>query len=127
MVVVQNVHGRRNRGQGNNARGAGADGYGGAQNRFGYANPSQARQIKCYNCNDIDHLDLALNVDKVFQADDCDAFDSNVDEAPTTQTLFMANLSSADLVYDEAGPSYDSDVLSKICHSSETEQRIEGL
>ncbi|GKG44764.1 hypothetical protein Tco_0486202, partial [Tanacetum coccineum] len=31
--------------------------------------------------------DLSLNVDNVFQADDCDAFDSDVDEAPTTQTL----------------------------------------
>ncbi|GJY47461.1 hypothetical protein Tco_0436524 [Tanacetum coccineum] len=46
-------------------------------------------------------------------ADQCDAFDSNVDEAPTTQTMFMANLSSADPVYDEAGLSYDSDTLSK--------------
>ncbi|GJX00033.1 hypothetical protein Tco_0183946 [Tanacetum coccineum] len=27
--------------------------------------------------------DLALNVDNVFQADDCDAYDSDVDEAPT--------------------------------------------
>nr|GEV24741.1 hypothetical protein [Tanacetum cinerariifolium] len=40
--------------------------------------------------------DLALNVDNVFHADDYDAFDSDVDEAPTTQTMFMANLSSAD-------------------------------
>ncbi|GKA15625.1 hypothetical protein Tco_0695372 [Tanacetum coccineum] len=47
-------------------------------------------------------------------ADQCDAFDSNVDEAPTTQTMFMANLSSAEPVYDEAGPSYDSDTLSKV-------------
>ncbi|GJS79592.1 hypothetical protein Tco_0729473 [Tanacetum coccineum] len=45
--------------------------------------------------------DLALNVDNVFQADDCDAYDSDVDDAPTAQTLFMANLSSADPVYDE--------------------------
>ncbi|GJS08270.1 hypothetical protein Tco_0365066, partial [Tanacetum coccineum] len=52
--------------------------------------------------------DLALNLDNVFQADDCDAFDSDVDEAPTAQTMFMANLSSADPVYDEVGPSYDS-------------------
>ncbi|GKA73397.1 integrase, catalytic region, zinc finger, CCHC-type containing protein [Tanacetum coccineum] len=58
--------------------------------------------------------DLALNVDNVFQADDCDAYDSDVDEAPTAQTMFMANLSSADPVYDEAGPSYDSDVLSEV-------------
>ncbi|GJR56058.1 hypothetical protein Tco_1406579 [Tanacetum coccineum] len=71
--------------------------------------------------NDIDEdvdeqpvQDLALNVDNVFQADDCDAFDSDVDEAPTAQTMFMANLSSAYPVYDEAGPSYDSDILSKV-------------
>nr|GFC76359.1 retrovirus-related Pol polyprotein from transposon TNT 1-94 [Tanacetum cinerariifolium] len=58
--------------------------------------------------------DLALNVDNVFQADECDAFDSNVDEAPTAQTMFMVNLSSADLVYDEADLSYDSDILSEV-------------
>nr|GFA84407.1 hypothetical protein [Tanacetum cinerariifolium] len=57
--------------------------------------------------------DLALNVDNVFQAEDCDAFDSNVDETPTAQTMFMANLSSAGPITDEAGPSYDSDILSE--------------
>ncbi|GJV83958.1 hypothetical protein Tco_1523856 [Tanacetum coccineum] len=58
--------------------------------------------------------DLALNVDNVFQADDCDAFDSDVDEALMTQTMLMANLSSADPVYDEVGLSYDSDILSEV-------------
>ncbi|GKB48786.1 hypothetical protein Tco_0899539, partial [Tanacetum coccineum] len=58
--------------------------------------------------------DLALNVDNVFQVDDCDAFNSDVDEAPTAQTMFMANLSSVDPIYDEAGPSYDSDILSEV-------------
>ncbi|GJU91402.1 retrovirus-related pol polyprotein from transposon TNT 1-94 [Tanacetum coccineum] len=58
--------------------------------------------------------DLALNVDNVFQADECDAFDSDVDEAPTVLTMFMANLSSADPVYDEASPSYDADILSEV-------------
>nr|GEU34467.1 integrase, catalytic region, zinc finger, CCHC-type, peptidase aspartic, catalytic [Tanacetum cinerariifolium] len=58
--------------------------------------------------------DLAINVDNVFQADDCDAFDSNVDEAPITQTMFLENLSSTDLVYDEANPSYHLDILSKV-------------
>ncbi|GJT68614.1 retrovirus-related pol polyprotein from transposon TNT 1-94 [Tanacetum coccineum] len=162
-------NGRQIRGQGNNARGASAAGYGGAQNRVGNANPGQARQVKCYNCNGIGHIarnytqpkrlqnseyfkdkmllmqaqengvaldeekllfitggqdnaidedmdeqpvqDLALNVDNVFQAD---AFDSDVDEAPMAQTMFMTNLSSADPVYDEAGPSYDSDILSEV-------------
>nr|GEV26299.1 retrovirus-related Pol polyprotein from transposon TNT 1-94 [Tanacetum cinerariifolium] len=47
-------------------------------------------------------------------ADDYDAFDSDVDDAPTAQTMFMANLSSADPVTDEAGPSYDSDILSEV-------------
>nr|GFC47576.1 hypothetical protein [Tanacetum cinerariifolium] len=58
--------------------------------------------------------DLAFIVDNVFQADDCDAFDSDVDEAPTAQTMFTANLSSVDPITDEAGPSYDSDILSEV-------------
>ncbi|GJW53483.1 retrovirus-related pol polyprotein from transposon TNT 1-94 [Tanacetum coccineum] len=41
-------------------------------------------------------------------ADECDAFDSDVDEGPMTQTMFMASLTSEDPIYDEAGPSYDS-------------------
>nr|GEU43460.1 hypothetical protein [Tanacetum cinerariifolium] len=90
-VVVQNVQGQQNKGQGMNPRGGGAAGYGGVQNRVGNANLGQARQ-----------------------AEDYDAFDSDVDEAPTAQTMFMANLSSADPVTDEAGPSYDSDILSEV-------------
>nr|GEV31605.1 integrase, catalytic region, zinc finger, CCHC-type, peptidase aspartic, catalytic [Tanacetum cinerariifolium] len=114
-----------------NLRGGSAAGYGGAQNRVGNVNlgqarPSQVRPVKCYNCNggqdnafddDVDEQpvqDLALNVDNVFQADDCDTFNSDVDEALTAQTMFMANLSSADPFTDEAGPSYDSDILSKV-------------
>nr|GEV96256.1 hypothetical protein [Tanacetum cinerariifolium] len=50
----------------------------------------------------------------VQNADDCDAFDTDVDEAPTAQTMFMANLSFADPVTDEARPSYDSDILSEV-------------
>nr|GEV99084.1 hypothetical protein [Tanacetum cinerariifolium] len=144
-VVVQNVQCRQNRGLGNNAWGAGTAGYGGAQNKVGNANLGQARQIKCYNCkgenevtldeeqllfiacrqdNAVDEnvdeqpvQDLALNVDNLFQDDECDAFDSDVNEAPTTQTMFMANLSSTVLVYDEAGPSYDSNILSEVVDS----------
>ncbi|GJY36221.1 hypothetical protein Tco_0421599 [Tanacetum coccineum] len=140
-VVVQNVQGRQNRGQWNNARGGGAAGYGGAQNRVGNANPGQARQTKCYNYNHIarnctqpkrphnsDYFKdkmllmqaqengVALDEEQLLflAADDCDAFDSDVDEAPMAQTMFMVNPSSADPVYDEAGPSYDSDIISEV-------------
>ncbi|GJW49408.1 retrovirus-related pol polyprotein from transposon TNT 1-94 [Tanacetum coccineum] len=58
--------------------------------------------------------DLALNVDHVFKADECDAFDSDVDDGPTTHTMFMANLTSEDPIYDEAGPSYDSNTLFEV-------------
>nr|GFB08528.1 hypothetical protein [Tanacetum cinerariifolium] len=100
----------------------------------GQARPGQARTVKCYNCNGTGHItrncgpdnafdddveeqpvqDLTLNMDNVFQAEDCDAFDSDVDESLTAQTMFMANLSSADPITDEAGPYYDSDILSEV-------------
>ncbi|GJV72048.1 hypothetical protein Tco_1492043 [Tanacetum coccineum] len=61
--------------------------------------------------NDVD--DLALNVDHVFEADQCDAFDSDVDEAPTTQTnLMMCNNNGAVLDEDRSDQcdAFDSDV-----------------
>ncbi|GJY33255.1 hypothetical protein Tco_0417724 [Tanacetum coccineum] len=98
-VVVQDVRGRYNANnqgrpfQRNNAREVVGTGNVGGE------------QVTNFD-DDVD--DLALNVDHVFEADQCDAFDSDVDEAPTTQTMFMVNLSSEDPIYDEAGPSYDS-------------------
>ncbi|GJQ98320.1 hypothetical protein Tco_0009459 [Tanacetum coccineum] len=75
-VVVQNVQGRQNRGQGNNARGAGAVGYGRAQNRVGNANPGQARQLK-RNRVVLDEEQL------LFLAGDMDnAIDEDVDDVP---------------------------------------------
>ncbi|GKF69999.1 hypothetical protein Tco_0203056, partial [Tanacetum coccineum] len=58
--------------------------------------------------DDSQENDLALNVDHIFEVDECDAFDSDVDKGPTSQTMFMANLTSEDLIYDEARTSYDS-------------------
>ncbi|GKG05333.1 hypothetical protein Tco_0325419 [Tanacetum coccineum] len=40
--------------------------------------------------------DLALNEDNIFQVDECDAFDSDVDDESTAQSIFMANLSSVE-------------------------------
>ncbi|GJV68932.1 hypothetical protein Tco_1484441 [Tanacetum coccineum] len=74
-------------------------------------------QTNTFDDDDVDEApvqDLALNKDNVFQADQCDAFDSDVDEAPTAQTMFMANLSSTNPIYDDAGPSYDSNILSEV-------------
>nr|GEZ21386.1 hypothetical protein [Tanacetum cinerariifolium]GEZ24921.1 hypothetical protein [Tanacetum cinerariifolium] len=67
---------------------------------------------------------LALNMDNVFQADECEAFDSDVDESLTAQTMFMVNLSFADPVYDEAGPSYDSDILSEPYYDEQSKVAI---
>nr|GEU89185.1 reverse transcriptase domain-containing protein [Tanacetum cinerariifolium] len=118
---------RQNRGQGNYTRGAVAAGNGGVQNRMGNANPEyfkdkmllmQAQENRAVLDEElllfIAVQYLALNEDNVFQADQCDAFDSDVDEAPTVQTMFMENLSSADPIYDEADSLYDSDILSKV-------------
>ncbi|GKG05314.1 hypothetical protein Tco_0325400, partial [Tanacetum coccineum] len=58
--------------------------------------------------DDPNEKDLALNVDHIFEADQCDAFDSDVDEALNIQTMFMVNLSSEDPIYDEVRPSHDS-------------------
>ncbi|GKC80460.1 hypothetical protein Tco_1131234, partial [Tanacetum coccineum] len=57
--------------------------------------------------------DLALNEDKIFQANECDAFDSDVDDEPTAQSIFMANLSSAGLANLQAGPS-NASTLSEV-------------
>nr|GEW97827.1 hypothetical protein [Tanacetum cinerariifolium] len=147
-VVVQNVQGRPNRGQGLNPRGGSAGGYRKTQNRAGNVNQGQAqlgqaRTAKCYNCNSTCHIarnctqpkrpqnseyfkdkmmlmqaqenGVALDANSCFflQAEDCDAFDSDVYEAPTAQTMFMANLSLADPITDEVEPSYDSNILSE--------------
>ncbi|GJU25716.1 hypothetical protein Tco_1164337 [Tanacetum coccineum] len=109
LALMSNVS--PSQGQGNNATGVVAAGNGGVQNRVGNANPDNAVD------DDVDEplvQDLALTVDNIFQADQCDAFDSDVDEAPTAQTMFMANLSSANPIYNEANQSYDSNILSEV-------------
>ncbi|GJV81319.1 hypothetical protein Tco_1517189 [Tanacetum coccineum] len=84
-LLFQNVQRSQTGFMGDNARGAGAAGYGGAQNRVGNANPGGQDNVVNEDVDEQPVQDLALNVDNVFQADDCDAFDSDVDEAPTAQ------------------------------------------
>ncbi|GJS51344.1 retrovirus-related pol polyprotein from transposon TNT 1-94 [Tanacetum coccineum] len=57
--------------------------------------------------------DLALNEDNLFQADECDAFDLDVDDEPTAQTIFMANLSSTWSANPQAGLS-NASILSEV-------------
>nr|GEW28381.1 integrase, catalytic region, zinc finger, CCHC-type, peptidase aspartic, catalytic [Tanacetum cinerariifolium] len=132
-VVVQNVQGQHNRGHVNNARGQVQLVMGELRTELEKMLLMQAQEngvtldeeqllfIAGGQDNAVDEdvdeqpiQDLALNVDNMFHADDRDAFDSDIDEAHTAQTLFMANLSSAYPVYDETGPSYDSGVLSEV-------------
>nr|GEV73939.1 hypothetical protein [Tanacetum cinerariifolium] len=86
--------GRQNRVQGNNARGAIVTGNRGAQNKA-----------------DLDEEQLFF-----LTGGQTNTFDADVDDGPT---MFMANLYSADPVYDEAYPSYDSDILSKYVQDNE--------
>nr|GEU34383.1 uncharacterized mitochondrial protein AtMg00810-like [Tanacetum cinerariifolium] len=102
-------------GKGNNPRGGGAAGYGEHRTELGML---------------IQNLDYFKNKMLLMQAQENrvaldeeqllflaggedNAIDEDVNEqpAPMAQTMLMANLSSTDLVYDEAGPSYDSDIL----------------
>nr|GEV77644.1 hypothetical protein [Tanacetum cinerariifolium] len=106
------------------------------KNRVGYANPGQARQIKCYNCNGIGRI--ARNCTQPKRPQNSEYFKDKMllmqaqengvtldeeqllfiaggqDNVVDDDTMFMANLSSADPVYDEVGLSYDSDVLSEV-------------
>ncbi|GJS32445.1 hypothetical protein Tco_0530827 [Tanacetum coccineum] len=115
-VIVRDVRGRYNANnqgrlfQRNNARGNVVAGNAGGQNRDGNdSDSSKTKDVHFMNVMRMMSTDRELgscflqNVDLCLEADQCDAFDSDVDEAPTTQTMFMANLTSK-----EAGPSYDS-------------------
>ncbi|GJU20503.1 hypothetical protein Tco_1153845 [Tanacetum coccineum] len=118
-VVVQDVRGRYNANnqgrpfQRNNARGNGESGAVLDEEQSLFLAGEQVTNVDD-DVDDSPENDLALNVDHVFEADECDAFDSDVDEGPITQTMFMTNLTSEDQIYDEAGTSYDSNTPSEV-------------
>ncbi|GJY93179.1 retrovirus-related pol polyprotein from transposon TNT 1-94 [Tanacetum coccineum] len=102
-------NGGQNIGQDNNAGGAGTAGYRGALNRVENANPSQARQLRRMEWhwmkNNISSSNMTYTIDE------------DVDEQPVQDlALNVDNVFSIDdyPVYDKAGPSYDSDILSEV-------------
>ncbi|GKE95542.1 hypothetical protein Tco_1580397 [Tanacetum coccineum] len=102
----------------------------------------QGKPVKCYNSNGIRHIARNCTQPKrpqnfdyfkdkmllmqaqengavldeeelLFLPDECDAFDSDVDDEPTAQSIFMANLSSAGSANPQAGPS-NASILSEV-------------
>ncbi|GJY95598.1 integrase, catalytic region, zinc finger, CCHC-type containing protein [Tanacetum coccineum] len=57
--------------------------------------------------------DLALNEDNFFQADECDAFDSDVMHEPTLRLILHGQLPSAGSANPQAGPS-NASILSEV-------------
>ncbi|GKE16499.1 hypothetical protein Tco_1424076 [Tanacetum coccineum] len=129
-VVVQNVQGRQNRGQGNYAKGAIAAGNGGVQNRVGNASLEYFKDKMLLmqaqeNGVILDEEQLLFIV-----GGQTNTFDDDVDEAPVQDlalnkdNVFQADQS--DPIYDEAGPSYDSDIISEIaqCVSANEQNKV---
>ncbi|GJR81017.1 hypothetical protein Tco_0151802 [Tanacetum coccineum] len=117
-VMVQNVQGRQNRVQGNNARGAIAARNEGAQNRAGNANAGQENPIKCYNYNGISQengVDLDEEQLLFLAGGQTNTFDDDVDEGPVQDMAQQEdNIFQSDQFYDEVGPLHDSDTLSEV-------------
>nr|GEW84230.1 integrase, catalytic region, zinc finger, CCHC-type, peptidase aspartic, catalytic [Tanacetum cinerariifolium] len=118
-VVIQNVQGQQNRGHGNNVPGAGATSYGRAHNRVRYANLGQARQIKCYNCNDpvYDETGLSYDSDILSEVHDHDHYQDAVckhhevyEMHDDVQPNYVVE-SHADYMSDSNMISYDQEVF----------------
>ncbi|GJR46336.1 hypothetical protein Tco_1314439 [Tanacetum coccineum] len=119
-VVVQDVRGRYNANnqgrsfQRNNARGNVVAGNVGGQNRGGIINPdSDYFKDKMLLMQAQENGAVLDEEQSLFLAgEQVTNFDDDVDDSPENDlalnTMFMVNLSSEDPIYDEAGPSHDS-------------------
>ncbi|GKF99349.1 hypothetical protein Tco_0298132, partial [Tanacetum coccineum] len=76
------------------AQGNGAAGNGGAQNRAGNADAGQGKLDKMLLMQAQENGAVLDEEELLFLADECDAFDLDVDDELTAQSIFMANLSS---------------------------------
>nr|GEU75180.1 hypothetical protein [Tanacetum cinerariifolium] len=100
---------RQNKVQGNNAKRAVTAGNGGVQSRVGDANHGQENGVLL---DEDQLLFIAGGQDNTF---DDDADEPLIQDLALNveQTMLMTNLSSVDLIYDNAGPSYDPNILSE--------------
>nr|GFB16949.1 hypothetical protein [Tanacetum cinerariifolium] len=116
-VVVQNVQGRPNRGQGMNPRGGSTDGYRGAPNRVGNVNPGQARPgqarpVKCYNCNGAGHI--ARNCTQPKRTQNSKYYKDKMLLMQAQENRVALDVEQLLFLEDKARQSYDSDVLSEV-------------
>ncbi|GJU14919.1 hypothetical protein Tco_1142885 [Tanacetum coccineum] len=105
ITPVTNDQLNQNQNQRYLARGNGAAGNEGTQNRARNANAAQE------NGAVLDEEELLFLAGE--QADECDAFDSDVDDEPTAQSIFMVSLSSAGSANPQASPS-NASILSEV-------------
>ncbi|GKC84416.1 hypothetical protein Tco_1140133, partial [Tanacetum coccineum] len=74
-----------------------------------------------------DYGELQVNATSILMTKKVDAYDSEVDDAPTAKAIFMAKLSPVDPINgDEVSLSYDSDILSEENMSNGMERRENG-
>nr|GEZ89734.1 hypothetical protein [Tanacetum cinerariifolium] len=88
--------------QRNFARGNGAASNEGAHIRAGNVNAGPGKQSSVLT---VMGLDISHRTALSQSADECDAFNSDIDDEPNAQSIFMANLSSAGPTNQQAGPS----------------------
>ncbi|GJV04303.1 hypothetical protein Tco_1337872 [Tanacetum coccineum] len=135
-LVVQIIQGRQAQGYGNAGRGR-VTGNNGVVKIVGELNAIPPKVIRCYNCKaeghyakqyfqvdglegfDLDCEQLQLNVTSKMTKK-VDAYDLEVDDAPTANAILMVKLSPVGSINgDDVGPSYDPDTLSESSTSEE--------
>ncbi|GKA43598.1 hypothetical protein Tco_0736322 [Tanacetum coccineum] len=126
QVVVQNVQGRQAQGYGNAGRGRGTGNtwvirivrvLNAIPPKAGIEIDNEQPDFLADELEDFDSdcEELQLNATSILMTKKVDAYDSEVDDAPTTNAIFMAKLSPAGSInMDDVGPSYDSDIISKV-------------
>nr|GEZ16172.1 hypothetical protein [Tanacetum cinerariifolium] len=114
LALMSNVS--HHQGQGNNVRGTGSASYEGAQKKVRNTNPCQARQIKCYSFNGIGHI--ARNCTQPKRPQNSEYFKDKMLSMQAQENRVALDeeqlLFITDPVYDEAVPSYDSDIMSEV-------------